>query len=208
VEADLWQHYNTIAPGKVMVVGADIWNGTTAQLQNFRNITGATFPLLLNAATATGGNVFNMYGDRDNYVIIDGGGIVRYSARTQGYDYGDALDVPRMTALIDSLLLHSVGVGDRAPVSGLALSAAPNPGRVITLQLSGADLDGRHATIDVVDLTGRRIAALYDGTVSDGVVERRWDGRDVNHAEAAPGVYWIRARVGDRVITRRIALVR
>jgi hypothetical protein len=208
VEADLWQHYNTVAPGKVMVVGADIWNGTTAELQNFRNITGATFPLLLNGGLATGGNVLSMYGDRDNYVIIDEHGIVRFSARAQGYNYGEALDLPRMQGLIDSLLSHATGVGDPSPASGMSLSAAPNPGRAITLRLQGADLEGKHARIEVLDLTGRRIVALYDGPAGGAVLERRWDGQDAHHATVAPGVYWVRAQVGDRIVTRRIALLR
>jgi hypothetical protein len=194
----------------VVVVGADIWNGTTAELQDFRNRTGATYPLLLSAATATGNNVLTLYGDRDNYVIIDQRDTVRFSARSQGYNYGAAFDLPRMTALIDSLLAHVTGVGDPSPAGpGLALSAAPNPGRgAITLSLEGIGVDGMHARIEVFDLSGRRIAAPFDGVIAGGAVRARWDGRDSDHATAPPGLYWVRARIGERVIARRIALIR
>jgi hypothetical protein len=130
VEASLWQYYKANQPGKVVVVGADIWNGTPSELTGFKNITGITFPLLLNAGSDVGGNLVTSYFDRDNDVIIDQQGIERFSARQQGYSYGAALDVPRMRALVDSLLTHPAGVddpGDLALVPSLRVS--PNPFR-------------------------------------------------------------------------------
>ena len=125
MQTDLWEYYEAQAPGQVAVVGADIFSGTPAQLQTFRNITGATYPLLLNASVAAGGNMYVTYGDRDNYVVIDRDRVVRFSARAQGYNYGAALDVPRIRALVDSLLASPTGVGD-GPAS--VSRVTPNPG--------------------------------------------------------------------------------
>src|SRR5678815_4685516 len=69
-ESEIKEYYEQTHPGEVQCIGADVLNGTTAQLSSFRDIIGATFPLLLNAATASGGNIQNLYGGRDDYVVI------------------------------------------------------------------------------------------------------------------------------------------
>ena len=79
VEADLWQYYRGRSPGQIEVLAPDLFDGTAAQLTQFKNETGATFPLLLNGAAGAGNeNLFTVYGDRDNYAVISKQGIVRY----------------------------------------------------------------------------------------------------------------------------------
>ena len=207
MEADLWQYYQEEKPGQVMVVGVDIWDGAPPQLQTFRNTTHSTFPLLLNGGTDAGGNVFVQYGDRDNYVVIDQYGTVRYSARAQGLGYGSALDLGRIHALVDSLLAFQVGVGDPPPAPALALTIAPHPasGRV-ALVLAGAT--GERVRIAIHDLAGRRIAEVFEGTAPAGGVRVRWEGRTDSGADAPAGLYFVRAEVGGRIITRRLVFTR
>jgi len=80
VQANVAQYYEANHPGQVQVIGVDEWNGTAAQLRSFKSQTGVTFPLLLNGASATGGNFATLYGTYDNYVVVNKQGIVRYHA--------------------------------------------------------------------------------------------------------------------------------
>lgn len=192
------------------MVGADIWNGSPGGLAAFQSLTGITFPLLLDAGTATGGDLATAYYDRDNYVIIDQLGIERFSARQQGYSYGGALDVPRMRTLIDSLLTHTAGVGDPGPpVSVAPLVATPNPFRDHTRIDATLPVD---ATVDleisVLDLSGRRVASLSARAADAGRVSATWDGRDSGGRPMPSGVYLVRAHAGGTVVTSRVVLLR
>jgi hypothetical protein len=194
----------------VIVVGADIWNGSPSGLNTFKNQTGITFPLLLDAGTDTGGNLTTAYYDRDNYVIIDQLGIERFSARQQGYAYGAALDVPRMRALVDSLLTHTAGVGDPPALAPPApFVATPNPFRDHTrvdATLPMAVSAG--IEISVLDLSGRRVALLSAQAVDAGRVSATWDGRDEAGRPMPSGVYLVRAHAGAIEITSRVVLLR
>ena len=204
METELWDHYQASAPGRVVVVGPDIWNGSTGSLQGFRNITGVTFPLLLSAGTVTGGNVNLLYGDRDNYIVIDPQGIIRFNARQQGYVYGAALDVPRIRGIVDSLLASTVGVPAGAPARALVLSVGPSPFATTTgIALAHAGRDGDAIAVEVFDAAGRRVATLASARASGDASRWTWDAR-----LAAAGLYLVRARVGGDVVTRRLVKVR
>lgn len=205
METEIWDYFEAQAPGKVVVAGPDIWNGSTAALQGFRNITGATFPLLLQAGTPTGGNVNLLYGDRDNYIVIDQQGIIRFNARQQGYVYGAALDIPRIRGLVDSLLLAAtVGVPPGAAARGLELSAGPNPFAGTTVvSLAHAGRGGEPIVVEVFDASGRRVATLASGRAAGDASRWAWDA-----SREAAGLYLVRARVGSEVATRRLVKVR
>ncbi|MFI5372039.1 MAG: FlgD immunoglobulin-like domain containing protein [Candidatus Eisenbacteria bacterium] len=192
------------------MIGADIWDGTPSALNTFKNQTGITFPLLLNAGLDAGGNLVTAYFDRDNYVIIDQTGIERYSARQQGYGYGAALDVPRMRALVDSLITHATGVGDPgAPAPEATLLATPNPFRDRTRIDAAIPSAGASAIeISVLDLAGRRVATLATRGPDAGHAQTTWDGHDDTGRALPTGVYLIRAQAGGLHFTRRIVLLR
>lgn len=210
-QSQIVAHYQSVAPDDVQVVGADMWNGTNAQVATFRNQVGATFPLLLQAGTATAGNL-NGWGPWDNYVIASADGVVRFNAAAQGYLHGSRLDVPRMKALIDSLLATTVGVGDPAPGAGpgrLALAAGPNPFVGATrLELAHPGLGGASARIAVHDIAGRQVSVPFAGRVTGERTVVTWDGRDAAGSAAPAGVYLVHGRVGDRAVRARVVKLR
>ena len=56
----MWQYYQNAFPGQVQVLGPDLLNGGVAQLTQFKNTTGATFPLLLAGSSGAGNeNLFS-----------------------------------------------------------------------------------------------------------------------------------------------------
>lgn len=86
--------------------------------------------------------------------------------------------------------------------TGPELSArlTPSRGRVdLSLVLPADD----HARVTILDVSGRRMAALADGTFPAGRHALRWEP-----AQAAPGVYFARLESGHHVITRRVVLIR
>ena len=92
----------------------------------------------------------------------------------------------------------------RNPVTALALALGPNPLRAGTsLAIRFAVPAGSHATIEVLDLAGRRHATVYSGT-GEGARTSRWDGRDARGGPLPAGLYWVRLAVsGSRGIESR-----
>lgn|GEM_PF-4465197 len=64
------------------------------------------------------------------------------------------------------------------------------------------------AVIDVVDLAGRRVAALWDGPLPVGPWRTSWDGRDLRGRSLAAGPYLVRVRTEQGTDSRTITLVR
>ncbi len=85
--------------------------------------------------------------------------------------------------------------------------ARPNPSArevEIHLALPAAG----HARVEVVDVRGRVVARLVDGTLAAGDHPLRWDGRDDRGADAGAGIFWIRARAGVRTDRERFVRLR
>jgi serralysin len=97
-------------------------------------------------------------------------------------------------------------IGD-LPRTGLGLSVYPNPSSGKATASFVAPAAGPY-TVEVFDVTGR-VARVIDGNASRaGRVEVVWDGRDDQGYEAASGIYFLRARSGDRTEMKQALLVR
>jgi hypothetical protein len=196
------------------VIGADVYNGTLAQLQSFKTQTGATFPLLLNGSLGTQldgtfGNLYTLYyPDTDNYLVINRQGIVRYHAADL-HGHGTRYVLGEIRATVDSLVGSSVGVGDPAPHEPPMLRVSPNPMRdAATIAFAHAGRAPVPATVTVHDLAGRIVARLWNAPADPGVTEVTWYGRTEDGVLAPAGVYLVRVAVGDNVATRRVVRVR
>ncbi len=206
MQSDIAQHYASTHPGQVQVLGVDLWNGTPAQVNSFRTSTGATYPLLMQGASPTGGDVQSLYGTYDNYVVLNKQGIVRYHAAL-GWPHGNRYHLNEIRACVDSLVMSLVDV-PAGSFPSARLSASPNPVRVstaITVALPNAVSD---ADIGVFDAAGRRIATPWRGALAAGRHEVVWDGRSVAGGPAPVGLYFVRARLGGDVRTLRLAVMR
>jgi peroxiredoxin len=191
----------------VQVLGPDVWNGTPQQLAQFKVTTGATYPLLQQAGTGAGNeNLLVPYGEQDNYVVVNAQGVIRYHA-VDLWPHGNRYHPNDLKACIDSLLPRTADVGDSP--AGLALAAAPNPfGRSTAIELSHPGPSSAHARVVVHDVTGRRVALLWDGMLSPGHTRIEWDGRADGGAAVAPGIYLVSAEVGGARISRRLVRAR
>jgi hypothetical protein len=104
--------------------------------------------------------------------------------------------------------LASTGVpapgGEHATVS-LAVRGANPFTSDVALQFTLAH-EG-NATLDVLDLTGQRVARLHAGVMAAGTHLARWDGRDMSGRRRAPGMYFARFVAGARSVTVKLLLV-
>jgi hypothetical protein len=209
VQSDLWQYYQTQAPGKVILLGPDVYDGTTAQLAGFQYNTGATYPLLLYAHLGQGGNLWDEYADKDNYVVLDQNNVVRFNARLQGYAWGNSLDLPRIRGVVDSLLANPpASVGD-SRLAAPRIDAMPSP-FVADVRIAWTLPAASHAraSLAIFDPAGRRVATLFEGVPGGARIEAAWDGRDAAGAPLAAGVYLVRATCGGATWARRIVKLR
>jgi hypothetical protein len=63
-------------------------------------------------------------------------------------------------------------------------------------------------TLDVYDVSGRRINTLFDGTRAGGLHTVEWSGRDAAGNGVSSGIYFYVLRAGNRTLSRKMILVR
>ena len=101
-------------------------------------------------------------------------------------------------------IINQVSVDDETPGAGFDLSVAyPNPSNnAVTIGLTLEQ--ARDVSIEVFDVTGRRVAVLYQGTLAAGADHRFVFGG----GDLPGGIYLIRATAGEASIERRVTLIR
>lgn len=204
-EQEIHQYYLANQPADVVVLGVDMYNGTDPQVTSFRNNTGASYLLLRNGGLAAGGDLDDLdtgLGPWDNYVVLDRQGVIRFNTFHE-YAHGSRYQRDRIRTCVDSLIAQNVGVDDPAPVS-VRLAAHPNPFAGATAVEFAPAHEGVEAHVTVHDLSGRRVATLWQGAAPAGPTRVVWDGRGADGAAAAPGVYVVYARVGSEVRSLRV----
>ena len=83
----------------------------------------------------------------------------------------------------------------------------PNPFRS-RLQVEATLASSKRGSLEVLDAAGRRVRTLLADETWTGARIVAWDGRTDQGRNAPSGVYWIRFRAGDSILTERAVLVR
>lgn len=79
-----------------------------------------------------------------------------------------------------------------------------NPGTTIRFRVS----DSRDVTLEIYNLLGQRIRALYEGKLIQGAHEIEWNGADDRGNLAPGGIYIFRMRTGNIVVSKKLLLMR
>lgn len=117
--------------------------------------------------------------------------------------YGDpALD--RRGVVLAGIEDDAAVVLSEAPV---LMQNAPNPFRSATEIVYVLPKDG-HVTLEIFDVAGRKLAALIDEEQRGGTKRIQWDGRDLGGHPVASGVYFCRLAVEERVLERRVIVLK
>jgi len=213
VESQIWSYVQGAYPGQVQVLGPDVMpsgaNGNT--LRQFQVIAGGlSFPLLRDCADGSAladTNLLKPYYMRENFVVINKQGVVRYHA-ADAYDYGDRFHPDEILGAIDSLVTHGLDAGGTR-ANGWSLAASPNPAHgLVTFVLANPTPGDAPARVRVLDLSGRLVVELPRTVAHSGFTRVFWDARGARGERLAPGVYLVQAELHDQRLTRRVALTR
>jgi photosystem II stability/assembly factor-like uncharacterized protein len=90
--------------------------------------------------------------------------------------------------------------------TGLAVRPNPFPGRA-RVEFS-VPHPGAYVSLDVVDVSGRRVRSLARGWHAGGVRSLAWDGRDASGRALPSGVYFLRVDRGGEVVSKKVVLRR
>jgi hypothetical protein len=99
-------------------------------------------------------------------------------------------------------------IGEETPPRTLLNAFWPNPFRAgDTGHIRYSLAQDATATIEVLDLQGRRVRTVFDGTAKKGQNEATWDGRDNAGEIVGSGVYFYRFQALDQDQTRKLVIV-
>jgi hypothetical protein len=99
-----------------------------------------------------------------------------------------------------------VGAGSPSPPA-MRLLVGPNPApgeASLTFEMDAAG----PLRLEVYDVRGARLRTLADGWRAAGTHRIAWDGADGDGRTQPSGVYWVRCRTLDGVISKALVLVR
>ena len=83
----------------------------------------------------------------------------------------------------------------------------PNPFNAETVIEFTTTTEG-HVEVAVFDLLGQRVRTLTGEQRIAGTHQLRWDGRDQRGRRVATGIYLYRLTTTDRILTRKMLLLR
>ena len=198
----------------------DVADGISQQVDlSFRQRTGTTYPLLLQAST-----VGALYGfTQHNYAVIDHEGILRYrSVGAVARRFNEQVIRQHIEEALDNLGA-AILAGDKEreqleATAGLEMSEGqprnfelernyPNPfnsGTVIPFSLSSET----EVHLQVFDVLGRPVVNLVVGRLQIGLYRVSWEGRDAGGQPVSSGIYLYRLNSGKRAESRKMTLVR
>ncbi len=94
------------------------------------------------------------------------------------------------------------------PPAGSIDAVTPNPFQS-TAMIAFSLAEDAHATLEVFDVAGRRVASISAGAAVAGSNMLQWDGRGENGERLGSGVYFARLSLnGDPVSSRRLVLLK
>jgi hypothetical protein len=85
---------------------------------------------------------------------------------------------------------------------------SPSPFSGITHISYGVAFDHRWVSVGVYDLAGRLVKTLREGPAQAGRYEVTWDGTNEHGALVSRSVYFVRARIGQEALERKVVFMR
>ncbi len=96
-----------------------------------------------------------------------------------------------------------------SPTAFILNANYPNPFNPETTISFSANYQGfRQVTLEVYDISGRKIQTLFSGPLDAGQYRFKWNGRNALGQASASGMYFYRLTSGSNVISRKMILLR
>src|SRR5262245_15256877 len=198
VETNVWGTVKRDYPGQVQVLGPDMMvsgPGGSNLAQFSVTVGGLSFPLLRDCADGSAladTNLVKPYFQRENYVVINKQGIIRYHAANL-WAFGNRLHTDEILGAVDSLAIRGLDAGG-SPAHAWGLTSSPNPAHgLLTFTLANPTPGDVPARLRVLDVTGREVARLPEALARSGLSRVFWDGRGAHGERLAPGLYLVQA---------------
>lgn len=183
-----------------LAIGLDTWNGTKSQLQGFKDLTGITYPLLLNAS-GVGGDYKTTY---DRVWVVDQYGKIAFKGTQSATN-----DLSTAIIVIDNYLAAG-GTGgngntDVAPEENNGLEFGelyPNPASHATSLSYRLNVPGK-VTVGLTNIAGQTIKTLEEGmqTAGDHTLT-------INTLELDQGIYFLNIEAGNVHLVRKLSVIR
>jgi hypothetical protein len=175
-------------------------NATDGQLRRPDAVYATTF--------ASRGAEFNGSADQDSVTLSADRRTVTFVSHV-----ASGLDEIRVVTTVPPGSCGAVDVPPPSPIAAAPpreLSFAPpspNPARGTTALVFALPHAGT-VSLDIFDVTGRRVTNLQNGVLPAGRYKRLWDGTGLNGVRRESGVYFARLTTKDGARTQRIELLR
>ncbi len=120
--------------------------------------------------------------------------------------------LPMGTATFDSITSRArraAGIKEArvSKPSRLAIGAYPNPFNSAANIIWTSPVSG-NGRVEIVDVTGKVVATLYNGFISSGRHATVWDGTDNAGNPVPSGTYMCRVVLGDEIATSKVTLIK
>ncbi len=181
-----------------VALGLDTWNESSSSVESFRETTGITYPLLLNAEQT----LVNYYGNSFSYdrsVVVDQEGKVAY----KGTEYVDK-DTTEVKQTISDLLETSTSIDDKSeqPFQVELHGNYPNPFNPTTTIRYDLNSPGK-VTLKVFTVLGQPVATLVDDFKSAGTHSVTFDATNLSS-----GIYLYQLQTDDFKKTRKMIMTK
>lgn len=195
--------YQTLDPERVRFFSCDFWNGNVLQCNGYQNVTGTSFPVLMNASVLGAPDQYNC--SYHYAFVIDGDGNVAYRGSWNPFAIelviADALD------RLDDVQVSVDQLPDATARLGAAFPNPFNPSTTVPFNVPER-LGPTHVQLDVLDLRGRLVRTLLAAQRPAGSHQIVFDGRDDAGNVLPSGAYLVRLRVDGQESSRTLSLVK
>lgn len=169
------------------MIAIDVWDGTPAQVQIFRNSSGWQLPILMMGNAA--GILQDYNCSWDYFFVVNHEGIITWRGFPQTPSH------PDLKIAVDEALaaMSASAAGDTPAVGHRLLAGYPNPFNPMTripYELGAARGGDVAVKLEILDLRGRLVRTLVDTRQpADTRQEAAWDGTNAAGRQLASGSY-------------------
>lgn len=179
-----------------IALGLDLWDGSNAQVMNFKSQTGISYTLLVQA-----GNMSSLYNTTyDRALVIDKNGILRFKGTS-----GVSNDLNNATNAIDQWLDEDDATGIYDPRENPRFylgKIVPNPVRS-QAHLNFVLQEGNHTSIQIFNAHGQEVLTPFDAYRDRGNHEITF-----NLSVLKNGLYFYTIRSGSFLDTKKLVVER
>jgi len=106
-----------------------------------------------------------------------------------------------------STSIHSLGGNELPPENSTLMQNYPNPFNSET-QIEYSTVKSGHITLRIFNLLGQTVKTLLDKEQCEGYYSVVWNGKDDRGRSLASGIYYYCLKVEERIITKKLVLLR